>query len=130
MRHPTGHAVARLVTATCIAIMAGCATAPGRLVAPRAVFGIDLAPYAALEECMALEAGERVGYRFDAKLPVAFNVHFHDGNAVIMPVTRNRTTAESGDFSADRSQVYCLTGEAGADGSVIDYRISPWKRQP
>jgi hypothetical protein len=130
MRDPTRRAAAGIVAATCIAILVGCATAPERLVAPIAVFGVELAPYAAIEQCMALEAGDRVGYRFDAKLPVAFNVHFHDGNAVILPVTRDRTTAEAGDFSADRRQIYCLTWEAGAEGSVIDYRITPWRRQP
>ncbi|MDQ6916488.1 MAG: hypothetical protein M3023_01545 [Pseudomonadota bacterium] len=113
-----------------IAILAGCASAPGRLAAPRAMFGVQIAPYATVEECMSLAPGERVGYRFDARPPVAFSVHFHDGNAVIVPVARDRTTSESGDFSADRKQVYCLTWEAGAEGSVVDYRINPWPRPP
>jgi hypothetical protein len=75
---------------------------------------------------MALDAGERVDFRFDARLPVAFNVHFRDGNAVIMPLSSDRTTAEAGDFTADRSQVYCLYWEAGPEGSALDYRVSPW----
>jgi hypothetical protein len=112
-----------------IAMAAGCASAPGRLEAPKAVFGLELAPYATLEECVALEPGERIAYRFDARLPVAFNVHFHNDNAVIMPLTRDRTTSESGDFAADRKQLYCLMWEAGAEGSVLDYRVSPWPRQ-
>lgn len=92
------------------------------------MFGVEIAPYAMIEECMTLESGERVGYRFDARLPLTFNVQYHDGNAVILPVSRERTTSESGDFSADRSQVYCLTWEAGADGNVVSYRINPWPR--
>jgi hypothetical protein len=112
-----------------IAMTAGCASAPARLQAPKAVFGFELAPYATLEECVALEPGERIAYRFDARLPVAFNVHFHDDNAVIMPLTRDATTSESGDFAADRKQLYCLMWEAGAEGSVLDYRVSPWPRQ-
>jgi hypothetical protein len=112
-----------------IAVAAGCASAPSRLQAPKLVFGVELAPYATLEECVALEPAERIAYRFDARLPVAFNVHFHDGNAVIMPVTRDDTTSESGDFTADRRELYCLTWEAGAQGSVLDYRVSPWPRQ-
>ncbi len=92
------------------------------------MLGAKIAPYAMIEECMALEPGERVAYRFEARLPVAFNVQFHDGNAVVLPVSRDRTTSESGDFSADRKQVYCLTWEAGAEGSIVDYRINQWPR--
>jgi hypothetical protein len=111
-----------------IAMMAGCASAPGRLQAPKAVFGLELAPYATTEECIALEPGERIGYRFEARLPVAFNVHFHEDNAVIMPISRDATTSESGDFAADRKEVYCLAWEAGAEGSVLNYRVNPWPR--
>jgi len=107
---------------------AGCVSAPGRLLEPRAVFGRELAPYATTEECIVLEPGERIGYRFEARLPVAFNVQFHEDNAVIMPISRDATTSESGDFAADRKEVYCLTWEAGAGGSVLDYRIGPWPR--
>jgi hypothetical protein len=112
-----------------IAMTAGCASAPGRLLEPKAVFGLELAPYATTEECIVLEPGERIGYRFEARLPVAFNVQFHEDNAVIMPISRDATTSESGDFAADRKEVYCLTWEAGAGGSVLDYRIGPWPRQ-
>ena len=118
------------VAALCVAMTAACASAPGRLLAPKVVSAVALAPYATLDECMALDSGERIGYRFEAGQPVAFNVHFHDGNAVIMPVAIDSTTSESGDFTADRKEVYCLTWEAGAEGSVLDYRINPWPRQP
>ena len=113
-----------------IAMTAGCASAPGRLLAPKVVSGLDLAPYATVEECVELEAGERIAYRFDARQPVAFNLHFHDGNAVIMPVSSDGTTSESGDFTADRNEIYCLTWEAGGEGSILDYRVGPWPRQP
>jgi len=105
---------------------AGCATPPGRLEEPKTIFGLELKPYAAIEECFALESGERIAYRFDARLPVAFSIHFQDGNAVIMPLTRDTTTSDSGDFTADRTQIYCLMWEAGAEGSILDYRLSPW----
>jgi len=118
-----GAALCVPIIAGCIA---GCASAPARLDAPKSVSGLQIAPFATLEECISLEAGERIDFRFDARFPVAFNVHFNDGNAVIMPLTRDGTTSESGDFAADRKQVYCLTWEAGAEGNVIDYRISPW----
>ncbi|HWZ73386.1 MAG TPA: hypothetical protein VN326_18170 [Casimicrobiaceae bacterium] len=93
------------------------------------MFGLELAPYATLEECFALEPGERIGYRFESRFPVAFNVHFNEDNAVVMPISHDGTTSESGDFAADRKQVYCLMWEAGAEGSVLDYRVNPWPRQ-
>lgn len=116
------------VAALCIAATSGCAAAPGRLDAPKAVFGRELAPYAMTEECIALEPGERIVFRFEARLPVAFNVHFHDGTAVVMPLTRDDAMSVSDDFTADRKQIYCLAWEAGAEGSVLDYRIAPWPR--
>jgi hypothetical protein len=112
--------------AALLAALAACAAAPGRLEAPKTVSGIQLAPFATVEECVLLDAGERIDFRFQARLPVAFNVHFREGNAVIMPLTRDGATSESGDFTADRDTVYCLSWEAGAEGSVVDYRVSPW----
>ena len=111
-----------------MAVMAGCASAPDRLLAPKAMSGVGLAPYAIIEECVALEPGERIAYRFESRRPVAFNIHFHEDNAVIMPVSSDRTTSESGDFAADRKELYCLMWEAGAEGSVLDYRVSPRPR--
>jgi hypothetical protein len=112
--------------ALCVAMAAGCASAPPRLDEPKSVSGLQLAPFATTEDCFALESGERLDYRFEARIPVAFNVHFHDGNAVIMPITRTGATSDAGDFTADRKEVYCMAWEAGADGSVLDYRVSPW----
>jgi hypothetical protein len=100
-----------------------CATAPDRLEVPKVVVGLDLSPYTVFEQCVVLQAGERIGYLFRAAVPLAFNIHFHDGNAVIEPVSAAGTQGESGEFSADRDQTYCLMWEAGAGGSVLDYRV-------
>jgi hypothetical protein len=105
-----------------------CATAPDRLEVPKVVVGIDLSPYTVYEECVLLQAGQRIGYLFRAAAPVAFNIHFHDGNAVIEPVSAASTQGESGEFSADRDQTYCLMWEAGADGSVLEYRVEKLRR--
>ena len=103
--------------------LAACATPPDRLEQPKVVVGLAISPYAIYEECVELQAGRRVGYLFRATEPLAFNVHFHDGNAVIEPVAVARTQGESGEFEADRDQTYCLMWEAGAGGSVLDYRV-------
>jgi hypothetical protein len=105
-----------------------CATAPDRLDAPKVVAGLEIAPYAVHEECVLLRAGQRIGYLFRATVPLAFNVHFHDGNAVIEPVSNAGTLGESGEFSADRDQTYCLMWEAGAGGSVLEYRVERLRR--
>jgi hypothetical protein len=106
----------------------GCATAPDRLEVPKVVVGLDLTPYAVYEECVLLQAGQRIGYLFRAATPLAFNIHFHDGNAVIEPVSADSTEGESGEFTADRDQTYCLMWETGAGGSVLEYRVERLRR--
>jgi hypothetical protein len=111
------------------ATLAACAGGEYRLDAPRSAAGVEIAPYAIHEECVALEPGERFNYYFASVAPLAFNIHYHEGNAVVMPVVRDKVTQDSGDFTADRRQVYCLMWEAGVQPSVIEYRIRPLARQ-
>ena len=105
--------------------LSACATDPYRLDSDRSAAGVELLPYALHEECVALERGERVGFYFVSAAPVAFNVHYHDANAVIMPIVRENATGEADEFTADRKEIYCLTWEAGAQGSILEYRIRP-----
>lgn len=110
-----------------IALLAtgGCAVEPSRLDGPRVVTGVEIAPFGIHEECIALEPREEIFYRFQSTAPVSFNIQFRDGNAVILPLTRDAVTEDSGPFVADRKQIYCLMWEAGAQASVVDYRVSP-----
>ena len=110
--------------------LAGCAADPYRLDAPRGAAGVELAPYAIHEECVSLEPGNRIDYYFASAAPVAFNLHYHDANAVIMPIVRERVTQDSGAFTADRKQVYCLMWEAGAQPNLLDYRVRPLPARP
>jgi hypothetical protein len=114
---------ARAIALAAALAVAACATPPDTLDAPKVVVGLEISPYAMYEECVVLQAGRRVGYLFRATVPVSFNVHFHDGNAVIEPISVASTQGESGEFEADRDQTYCLMWEAGAGGSVLDYRV-------
>jgi hypothetical protein len=93
------------------------------------VSAAEIGPYALHEECVMLSAGERIGYRFRAQPPVSFNIHFHEGNTVVMPIDIASSGDEAGVFAADREQIYCLTWEAGAQGSVLDYRVQPLERR-
>jgi hypothetical protein len=119
-------------TALPIAILvtlAGCA-GPERLDTPKARFEVDIAPYATHEECIAMHDGERIGYFFEARVPVTFTIQYKEGNAVIIPLTRDATTDESGDYTADHDQTYCLTWKAGVEGSAIAYRLRKLNSAP
>ena len=106
-------------------LVCGCAADPYRFDAPRSAAGVELAPYALHEECVALDTGDRFAFYFVSATPVAFNIHYHDANAVIMPIVRERVTSESGEFIADRKTIYCLMWEAGAEASILEYRLRP-----
>jgi hypothetical protein len=103
--------------------LGACAVDSYRLETERGAAGVEVSPYALHEECVALEPGERVGFYFVSAAPVAFNVHYHDANAVIMPIVREQTTREADEFTAERKEIYCLTWEAGAQGSILEYRL-------
>jgi hypothetical protein len=113
------------VVALAALVACGCAADPYRLDGPRSAAGVELAPYALHEECVALDPGERIDFYFVSVAPVAFNIHYHDANAVIMPIEREHATQESGEFTAERKEVYCLMWEAGAEPTVLEYRVRP-----
>jgi len=110
-------------------VVVGCADDPYRFDVPRSAAGLELAPYALHEECFTLDAGERIAFHFESVAPVAFNIHYHEANAVIMPIERAHATQESGDFSADHKQVYCMMWETGAEATLLDYRVQPLPRR-
>jgi hypothetical protein len=112
-------------SALAVLALGACAAASYRLETERSAAGVEISPYAMHEECVALEPGERVGFYFVSAAPVAFNVHYHDANAVIMPIVRENATREADEFTADRKAIYCLAWEAGAQGSILEYRLRP-----
>jgi hypothetical protein len=118
-RVPTGAFTggALLALASCVAVPA---IDPGR---PLEVRAHPLPPYQVHEECASLRHGDRLHYRFESTAPLAFNIHFHEGKAVVMPVTRERVTADEGTFVPLVAQEYCLMWEAGAQGTTIDYAV-------
>jgi len=113
--------------ALAVVFAGACATQgdPYKLDGPRTGAGIELAPYALHEECFMLDQGEGIDFYFTSTVALAFNLHYHDANAVVMPIERLRTSAESGEFIADRRETYCLMWEAGAEPALIDYRVRP-----
>ncbi len=105
-------------------VLAGCAATPaiepGK---PLEVRAHPLPPYEIHEECASLRPGDRLHYRFESKAPLAFNIHYHEGKAVVMPVTRERATADEGTFVPLGAHVYCLMWEAGAEGTTVDFAV-------
>jgi hypothetical protein len=116
-------------TALAALAVSGCAEDPYRFDAPRSAAGLELAAYTLHEECFTLDAGERIAFHFESIAPVAFTIHYHEGNAVIMPIERAHATQESGDFSAERKRVYCMAWETGAQPTLLDYRVRPLPRR-
>ena len=103
--------------------LCACTTALVTADAPKKVHGHPLPPYEWLEECLQLKPGDRVEFTFESTEPVDFNIHYHEGSAVVMPVVREKTRADAGIYAPSTAQGYCLMWEAGAAGAAIDYRI-------
>lgn len=72
---------------------------------------------------MRLETGDRLDWRYESSAPVAFNIHYREGNADMSPIVRESSTIDAGTFAAQSPQAYCLTWEAGAAGAIIGYRM-------
>jgi hypothetical protein len=120
---------ARLLAPVGVLLAFGCATAPADP-DTRNASNVALAPYALHEECLALRPGDRLDYRFRSSVPIAFNIHYHDAQAVVMPVQRDGVTADSGIYQPVLAHDFCLMWEAGAAAATLDYRVTVRRRQP
>lgn len=109
-----------LLTVPLVACAAQPAIVPGKT---HAVNAHPLPPYQIHEECVKLLPGDRLEYSFNAQAPLKFNIHYHEGKAVIMPLTRDNASADSGEFRPLIEHDYCLMWEAGAKGTPLDYRV-------
>lgn len=109
-----------LVTLPLVACAAQPTIVPGKV---HEVKAHPLPAYQMHEECTKLEPGDRLLYSFKADAPLHFNIHYHEGNAVIMPLTRDKVRSDDGEFRVLVAQDYCLMWEAGATGTPLDYRV-------
>jgi hypothetical protein len=103
--------------------VSACASETIRPGTPREVTGQRINPFELHEECVRMVPGDLLVYRFAAQRPVAFNIHYHEGKTVIMPVLRDDVTADDGTFRPLVAQDYCLMWEAGREGAILEYRI-------
>jgi hypothetical protein len=119
------HAAARCAAAAACVLLTACASEPPLAIdRPKVVHGQDIAPYAIHEECLHLAVGDRLDFDFTSNEPVDFNIHYHEGGVVLMPIVRDKTRQDSGLFVPLIAQDYCLMWEAGAAGALVDYRLS------
>lgn len=104
-------------------VLASCTSPLITADAPKTVEGHHIAPYEWHEECAMLNEGDRIEYSFESSEPVDFNLHYNEGSAVVMPIVRDKTTADAGIYAARLAQGYCLMWEAGPAGAMLDYRV-------
>jgi hypothetical protein len=110
--------------AACCLPLAACAAAPTIVPnQPREVIGHPLPPYQSHEECVSLVRGDVLEWRFEARAPLAFDIRYYEGNAVILPVVRDKAARDEGVFEPLVAQDYCLMWEAGARGTPLDYHV-------
>jgi hypothetical protein len=111
------------VVAFAIASLGACATPtiePGKVLEVKSHV---LEPLKVHEECANLVAGDRIEYSWQAQVPLNFNIHYHEGKAVIMPLTRENLRSDSGELRILTAQDYCLMWEGGRQKALLDYRV-------
>ncbi len=113
-------------TALVIAV-SGCATAPLSLDEPAVASALPLPPYESRDVCVRLAEGDRLDYTFESTEPVAFEIRYREGAAVIAPLVRDPTRSDAAVFLALLPRDYCLVWEAGVAGALLDYRL---RRRP
>ena len=70
-----------------------------------------------------MNAGDRVEWRYSARHPVAFNIHYHEGKVVVSPIVRDSALSGEGVFDPLTAQEYCLMWEAGPIDTLLDYSV-------
>ena len=112
---------AALLAAACALV--GCATTLKGADGPKVVKALPVPSYQVHEECFKLNEGDRLDFGFESTEPVDFNIHYHEGHAVVMPISRDKSRSDSGMYVARIAQDYCLMWETGAAGAMIDYQM-------
>jgi hypothetical protein len=82
-------------------------------------FRHEIKPGKIAEECRNLQPGERLRYRFEASVPMSFNVHFHRGNSVEYPVKIDGTSTEASIFAAQSAEEFCWMWTNGTLDVVV-----------
>ncbi len=70
-----------------------------------------VAPSKFVEVCGALDKGHSVSWRFDADVSLKFNIHYHEGKAVVFPFKRDSVKNASDRLDVAVNQDYCWMWE-------------------
>ena len=68
---------------------------------------VSVAPGKFAEICGKLPAGLKVGWNFEASVPLDFNVHYHVGKEVVFPSKRTAVVAAKDTLVTKIDQDYC-----------------------
>lgn len=85
-----------------------------------------LPPGKVAEECLMLQAGEKLRYAYDSTEPLLFNIHYHVDESVHYPVRpAERQQQSETSFTAALAQTYCLMWENTnkTASALLNYRI-------
>lgn len=104
-----------------VACVASCATSVGG--DARSVDALPIAPYDAHEECFDLALGDRLDYRYRSSVPIDFDIRYRNANAVVSPIVRAHSSADSDILEIGVPARYCASWQAGADAAAVDYRL-------
>jgi hypothetical protein len=113
---------ARCLCALALAVSA-CAGETIRPGIPKEVSELRINPFEQHEDCLRMEPGDTLLYRFTAQRPVAFAIRYREGRTVIMPLSRDNAIEDDGIFRPLAAQDYCLVWDAGREGAILGYRI-------
>jgi hypothetical protein len=86
---------------------------------------LTLAPFEFREICYKLSPQDEIGYGFEADRPIDFDIHYHDGLTIHVPVSHPGTSARAGKFVPEREQFYCLLWlNRSLETVSLTYRVS------
>jgi hypothetical protein len=81
-------------------LLAACTSTPALIEGePKVVKDVDIHAYEHHEECLHLGVGERLDYEFTSNQPLDFNIHYHEGKMVLMPIVKDKSQRDSGIFA-------------------------------
>ena len=116
-----------VVVACAAAALTACATPAPDPYAPQSADAHAMSPYQVHEACVKLAAGDRLDWRFESQAPVDFNIHYHEGPTVVLPVQRTASLGDAGVYAVTLAHDYCAMWETGPLGTAVSYRVRPIK---
>ncbi len=84
----------------------------------------SIAPRGFHEACLTLEPDQSVAYGFSTSLPAHFNIHFHEGDEVVYPVSLKDVVEFDGIFQPTSTRHYCLMWQnVHSTSTELTYRL-------